>query len=780
MSATKLFWSASAFALAQAASGAALCQTNTPTQVAPVTVIATSPLAGPGLDIAKAPYDVRTLTASDLQSAEPDSATHALTARLGGVSLNDNLDDPFQPDILYRGFEASPVLGTPQGLAVYQDGVRINEAFGDAVNWDLIPDSAIRRMDVVGTNPVYGLNALGGALVVAMKDGFSDPGGEAELSGGAFGRRSAALSYGAHGDHLGAFVALNGLDEDGWRQFSGNRVRQAYADLAARGDRVSLDLSYAGADNSLHGASATPVQELAVSRRLVFTTPQANLNRLNFLTLKGSVQASDAVSLQGDLYYRGFRQGVTNGNTTSAVACADPGQAGFLCQGDATTPLLDPRGERIPDLSNGGATPIGQNDRERIEADTVGAALQLTSNAKLLGHGNLLTAGGSVDRAEVGFRSSSELGAIGPDLVVQPSGRFVATPEGTAFTATPVGLSTTDIYTGLYVSDTFDVTSAVSLTLSGRYNGARIALRDQLGTALTGESRYHRFNPAAGLTWRAADGLSLYAGYAEGNRAPTPSEIECSDPARPCLLPSALSADPPTLKQVVSRTVEAGVRGERTTARGRLTWSLSLYRTKVRDDIYGVASSLSTGFFENIAGTRRQGAEADVAWRGERLTAYASLAYVDATFDANLTLPSPSHPLADANGLIHVGRGDRLPGIPRTRLKFGADGRVLRRLRLGVEVQVAGSQFYRGDESNQLAPIPGYALATLHGSYAVSDRLEVFGRVENLFNAHVATFGVLGDPTGVGAPGVPDLGADPRFQSPATPFAVYFGLRLKL
>jgi iron complex outermembrane receptor protein len=767
-------------ALAVLLAAPALAQTSPPAQVAPVTVIAASPLPGAALDVAKAPYDVRTLTASDLQSAEPDSATHALTARLGGVSLNDNLDDPFQPDILYRGFEASPVLGTPQGLAVYQNGVRINEAFGDAVNWDLIPDSAIRRIDVVGTNPVYGLNALGGAIVVEMRDGFTDPGGEAEVSGGAFGRRSAAVSYGLRSDHLAGFVALNALDEDGWRRFSQNRVRQAYADLAARGDRWNIDLSYSGADNDLHGESATPVQELAVSRRLVFTTPQTNVDRLSFVTLKGGYEATDRLSFQVDLYWRGFRQSIANGNTTGAVACTDDGQAGQLCQSDGLTPLTGAGGQPIPDISQGGALPIGENDREQTRADTVGFALQANFTQPILGHGNQLVAGGSLDRARVDFSSSAELGVINGDLVVQPSGHFVVTPEGGAFTATPVSLKVDDLYAGLYFNDTFDVTSDVALSVSGRFNDARIRLNDQLGEALTGESRYRRFNPAVGMTWRPSKTWTLYAGYAEGNRAPTPSEIECSDPARPCLLPSSLSADPPTLKQVVSRTYEAGLRGARGFGEGRLTYSLSLFRTQVHDDIYGVATSLSAGYFQNIPGTRRQGGEADVAWRGERLTAYASLSYVQATFGSDLTLPSPSNPFADANGDIHVRRGDRLPGIPAARLKFGADGRVLKRLRLGVEVQMVGSEHYRGDEANQVSPVPGYTLVTLHGSYALSDRLELFGRIENALDARFSTFGLLGDPTGVGAPGVPETGADPRFQSPAAPFAVYGGIRVTL
>ncbi|HEX4157006.1 MAG TPA: Plug domain-containing protein, partial [Rhizomicrobium sp.] len=129
-----------------------------------VVVTGTTPVPGSAIDADKLPYNVQTLSANDLTREGSASVITALNDQLGSVNINDNLDDPFQPNILFRGFEASPVLGTPEGLAVYQNGVRINEAFGDLVNWDLIPTAAIRSIDVISNNPAFGFNALGGAL----------------------------------------------------------------------------------------------------------------------------------------------------------------------------------------------------------------------------------------------------------------------------------------------------------------------------------------------------------------------------------------------------------------------------------------------------------------------------------------------------------------------------------------------------------------------------------------------------------------------------------------
>ena len=161
-----------------------------------IDVVATAPLPGAGIDRAKVPANIQSLSAADLARDSVSSVTNALADRAGSININDTLGSDFQPDVLYRGFAASPVLGSPQGLAVYQNGVRINETFGDTVNWDLVPDIAIDRLDIVGSNPVYGLNALGGAVVVTMKNGFTYQGFEAEALGGSFGERGGDFQFG--------------------------------------------------------------------------------------------------------------------------------------------------------------------------------------------------------------------------------------------------------------------------------------------------------------------------------------------------------------------------------------------------------------------------------------------------------------------------------------------------------------------------------------------------------------------------------------------------------
>ncbi len=763
----------------------ALAQTTAPVPET-VTVIATSPLPGTGIDVDKLPNVTQTVTGADLQREGIANAAGTLNAELGDISINDNLDDPFQPDILFRGFEASPVLGTPAGLAVYQNGVRINEGFGDTLNWDLIPDTAVDRIDVVSANPVYGLNALGGAVIVTMKNGFSFAGIQADASGGSWGQRQGSVQFGANDGTFGIYLAARGLDEDGWRRFSPDALRQLYSDFDYRSGGLVLDLSYTAADNRLSGESPTPVQELAVGRSLIFTSPQLTANRLQFVALNADYDVGNAWSVQGNAYYRVFHQFVVNGNTTNDTACTAPESAGLLCQSDAATPLADQSGAFIPDISQGGTQPIGQVDFEHIATKSTGGTIQFANAGALIGYDNQLTFGATIDRDEVRFGSSAELGTINPDLVVMPSGFFVATLEGTSFSATPVGLNATSTYYGLSVTDTFNLTPVFAVTASGRYNIADINLTDQLGTALTGKSRYTRFNPAIGFSWKVSGALTAFAGYSEGNRAPTPAEIECSSPAAPCLLPSSLSSDPPNLRQVVSHTYEAGLRGRFAVDDifgGVLSWNGSLFRTDADDDIYGVATSLSTGYFQNIGGTRREGGDIGLNYRTTRLNAYLDYSYVAATFQATFLLPSPLNRGADANGDILVMPGDTLPGIPAHRVKLGADYIVTQDWAIGGTVTYQSAQYFRGDESNQMKPLPGFAVLGLHTTYAVTDSISVFANIVNATDARYATFGVLGDPTGVGAPGVPRPGSampvDYRFESPAMPFSLFAGLRFR-
>jgi iron complex outermembrane recepter protein len=760
-----------------------------PDQPTTVTVTATA-IPGATIDLEKVPGNVQILTSDDLIRNGSASLTGALNANLSSIIVNDDIDDPFQPDILYRGFEASPVLGTPEGLAVYQNGVRINEAFGDTVNWDLFPDVAISQVELTSSSPVYGRNALGGAVSVTMKNGFNYQGGDLEVEGGSYGLRSVTGQFGMNSGLFGFYVAARGVDWTNWREFSDDRMRDVFAALSLHTDAATLDLSYTRSDNVMQGQGPSPVQELALNRSLVFTGPQDNVNGLNFLTLNGTYKVSDTWSLQGVLYYRQYSQNVANGNTTDYGPCLPA--TGYLCQPDQTTPLYNAAGQTLPDISDDGAKLIGENDYEVIQAWSRGATLQVSNQDSFFGHENEFTLGAALDYAATRYFTGAQIGVINAQLIVLPSDLIVDTPEDSTGAAnngdpTPVSVDAVNKSLGAYVSDTFNVTQALAVTASGRYNISNVNLVDQLGTNLNGDNRFVHFNPAIGATYRLLPTLTLYAGIADNTRTPTPSELECSNPAQLCLLPTNLAGDPP-LKQVLSQTTEFGVRGHLPNVLdGQVSWNLSAFRTLLENDIFGIATSVSQGFFQNIGDTRRQGFEAGLAYHGERWSAYANYSFVQATFQSALTVPSPSNPFQDVNGDISVVPGDHLPGIPENRVKLGLDFRIIPPWTVGATLNYISSFYYVGDESNQLAPIPGYAVVGLHTSYKAFEHFEVFASINNLFDKQYATWGILSDPTGIGAPGIaPNAttneysSVNNRFLSPAAPLEIFAGIRISL
>jgi iron complex outermembrane receptor protein len=773
-------------ALSAAAGAQQISVDTSPTSLSEV-VIATTPLPGTAIAADKVPADVDTVRASDLRREGSANLTGALNAHLGSINLTDSLADPFQPDLLYRGFEGSPVLGTSEGLAVYQNGVRINEAFGDAVNWDLIPDVAIDRVDLIGANPVYGLNALGGAASVTMKNGFSYQGAEAELSGGSFRQRSGVAELGANNGEFGVYAAGKVLDMDGWRFFAHDHIRQFYTDFSHHTDGSSVDLSFTHDDNQLFGQGAAPIQSLELDPRNVFTGPQSNFNRLNFLTLNASLSLSQALSVQSALYYRDYTQVVSNGNTTDFESCRAPQATGLLCQSDGATGATTAAGQPIPDISQGGTIPIGENDFENIHSRGFGGSAQVTSSQGFAGHDNLLSLGASADGARIDFSSRTQLGVIDPQLVVLASPDVVDTPEGTDFSATPVILRANTRYYGLFATDTFDATTALSVTASVRYNIAQVDLFDQLGTNLNGLNRYTHFNPALGATYRILPTLTAYAGYSTANRAPTATEIECSSPLLPCLLPANLAGDPPTLRQVIAHTFELGLRGHLSgllSADDEWQWKAGLFRTDLSDDLFAISTSLSTGFFENVGATRREGADVGATYRWQHVSAYLSYSFVAATFQSAFVENSPSNPFADQNGNIQITPGDYLPGVPKHRIKAGGDYELLPDWNLGGTLIYVSSSFYKGDESNQNPQLPGYAVLNLHTSYRFWKSSELFLSVNNALDRRYSAFGIYSDPTGVGAPGIPPgalsngPGVDNRFQSPAAPLSAFAGIRV--
>ena len=180
-----------------------------------------------------------------------------------------------------------------------QNGLRINESFRDIVNWDFLPDNAIEGITILGANPVYGLNALGGAVSILMRDGFNFQGVEFDTRFGSFGHKEEQLTLGARSGIWAAFFAGQVVDDDGFRDFSEAQIRRMYADLGVKNDGVEFHLNFTGADNQVGVTAAAPVQLLDLGWDRTFTSPQITDNRMSMFSLNGSVKVTPSLTFSG-------------------------------------------------------------------------------------------------------------------------------------------------------------------------------------------------------------------------------------------------------------------------------------------------------------------------------------------------------------------------------------------------------------------------------------------------------------------------------------------------
>jgi outer membrane receptor protein involved in Fe transport len=754
-----------------------------------VTVIGNTPLPGLGLPLNQIPSNVQTADSKDMQSQQTLNIADYLNNNFSGVNVSESADNPFQLDINYHGFTASPLLGTPEGLSVYVDGVRVNESFGDTVNWDLIPQSALSTVTLMsGSNPVFGLNTLGGALSLRTKSGHDDPGTEFEAYGGSFGRRSFEGETGGEFGNFDYFFTGDYFDETGWRDNSPSRVYQGFAKVGWQNDKTDIDLSYTYADTSLYGNGSTP-QDMLDYRREASYTPDYTANLLSFVNLTGTQFLTDKLLLSGNVYYRHLITGAVNGNTNDSYLDGDYTGPPFDCEGPPTNRA---------DLTY--CAP-GQNATSHLLQRTKGAGLQLTDSQDLFGWTNQAILGADYNDSADAFVQSYQYGQLTPDRLLI----YEVTPFNDESVISLTGGN--KIY-GAYLTDTLSPNKLWHITLSARYNRNTETLNgysidtdiadygagfDQ-ASPLTGDHTFSRVNPALGFTMTPTDALTFYADYNEASRAPTVIELGCANPAAPCGLPNDFASDP-DLRQVVARTVEAGARGN--LADQRLVWSADVFRTVNSNDIQFVATATNAGYFDNVGSTRRQGLDVSVGGKEAGLNWHVTYSLVDATFQSNFVVSAESNSTADADGNILVRAGDRIPLIPKHTGRLVLDYELTKRWDIGGNVIAASGSYLHGDENNANQAggtnaegayvsgsgwIPGYAVVNLQSAYHITPHMEFFGRLINLFDKQYATAGFLTsssfNPNGSFIAN-PNNWPNENAVAPAAPRAVWVGMRVR-
>jgi outer membrane receptor protein involved in Fe transport len=462
-----------------------------------VDVISVTPLPSVGVSLKEIPSNVQTIKAKDLQDSPALDLSNYMNQNLSSVYINETQGNPIQGDLNYRGYTVSPLLGTPQGLSVYMDGVRLNQPFGDVVSWDLIPKNAIKSVQLMpGSNPLFGLNTLGGAISIQTKDGRTSQGGAIQSSFGSYGRSLSEFEYGgvSKDNSVDYFIAGTYFNERGWRDQSKSDFGQIFGKVGWQGEKTDAKLTYAYANSDLNGNGLTPKSAIDRDRSAVYTWPDNTQNKSSFVNLNLSHYFTPETMFSGNVYYRNIRSssyngdindealpqvyGSTAGQTVTNTANAYTAAAGrYTCM---TTGVI----------ASGGGEPgekcIGMINRGSNKQQNAGLQGQLSMDGKLFDMENKFIIGGGYDWSSSHYKTTSEYGwfdkgAIGTSII--GSGYFAdTTTKGVVdgeLDDRSVNLKGQMETFSLFLADNLKATDKFNISASARYNHTSIKNRDQ-------------------------------------------------------------------------------------------------------------------------------------------------------------------------------------------------------------------------------------------------------------------------------------------------------------
>jgi outer membrane receptor protein involved in Fe transport len=786
-------------ALAFASSTSSLYAADKIIKLDTVTVYSGTPLPGIGLPLNKIPANIQIADPKGVKNQGGVSIADYMNNNMQGISVTDMTGSPWQPEINFRGYSSSPLLGTSQGLSTYIDGVRVNEPFGDVTLWDKIPSFAIGNMQMVpGSNPLFGLNTLGGAIAIQTKSGRNNQGAALEYEAGSWGRQRSLVEYGgvSKDGSVDYIIGYQNTTENGWRKHSPSHVNQLFAKTGWQNETTKLDLTYIGSDNNLIGNGFTPESLLRGDRDQIHTRPDFTNNYSHFLALNGSHWLNQDTMFSGNVYYRKSNRHTKNGDLWEY----EEGQAGGNYD-DLTTATGED--ELVGSVMN----------RSKTTQDTYGATGQMTFNQDWMGKKNQFVVGAGYDYTLLRYKQSERVNAAfgedGEDIgaLGSGSGAFdasrapVMAGDGLQDPRQTTGLTGKQYTARLFATDTLSLNDKWHLNTGASWNFTRIDNTDTLRgpysatnlSSLTDKDSYTRLNPTVGLTHTPNANLTLFTSYSESSRAPTSIELGCSNPAQPCLLPSQMADDPP-LNQVVAKTYEFGGRGNLTE---NVRWNAGVYQAMNHDDIQFTASAINgAGYYKNIGRTKRQGLDFGLSGNVDKFKWNTSYSYVRAKYDTDVDYMNSSNSSADDGSDAFTARkGSYLPSIPKHQLKLRGQYSVTPDWTIGTNVIGYADQYVWGNENNKhrsgsdcsaagddecaqgKGKVSGYFVVNLDTQYNVGSGWKAFAKATNIFDRDYYVSGRLAE-TQFAANGAYD-GVEQKMLGllPGAPRAAWIGLR---
>ena len=698
---------------------------------APMEIISTARLPQAPVSPSRIPAAVQVIESADLSRAGA-GIPQAIASKIPGASLSDEQGNSYQPDLSLRGFQTSPVVGLPQGVSVFLDGVRVNEPTAEEINFDLLPMEDLERVEIIpGPSVVFGRNTLAGAINLVTergKEGFS---AFAEAAAGSAGYQKYRLRLSGRAGPVDFYASGTQTLEDGWRDATQSRLSRLFSKVGYRAGGTDLTLSYQHASTRIEQAGSLPISILDRNRSANYTPGDFFSPLLDVVTVNVRRRLSETLSLSANVYGRWLSVEQFNVN--------------FI------------------------------NDDSRLFSRTAtqGAILELEGNGSILGRPNLLSAGVEGSHSAVNVNVFNERNA-----------QSAPCESAADCAARQLDTSVHDRQDTLaaYLQDNLELGRAlfrdedrIFLTVAARWDLIRHRIDDRSPPAegrasASGDDVFQRIDPLVGLSYNFSPDHSLYASYSEGFRAPALLELTCAGPAAICPGLQAGAAPDPPLKPVRVRSVEVGLRSRPIAG---TTGQVSVYRTEVFDDIFSVSPAGTTGvFFQNIGRTRRQGFEASLRSRlSSLLEATISYSFTRATFEEDVLLNTPRS-TSDCTTFAcneRVLKGSEFPLVPRHRARAGLEVRPFSWLVASVSGSYVGAQRLRGDEENVAPLLPSY-FSLEGGLKATVGRLSGSLNVFNLLGSQFSTFGTYA--TNAKATGDPVE----RFVTPGRPFQLFVGL----
>jgi outer membrane receptor protein involved in Fe transport len=735
-----------------------------------VEVIGVSPVASFNIPLNQYPGNIQVLRENDIESQKSSSFSELLGRSAASVNLNEIQGNPFQLDLNYRGQRLSPVLGSSQGISAFLDGVRINEAFGDVISWDMLPESAISTITMIpGSNPMYGMNTLSGALVMTTKNGLTHEGNEVELTAGSFGRKRADVGVGRNlGNGYHAYAAATTFKEDGWREKSDSKLTNAFIKFGRDTEKTSWNLSVLGGTSDLKGNGLAPHDMYTTNYRQGYTFYDITENKSQQISFSGTHKLSNEEKLSLTTWYRHAKRKGNNGDVNedyrSYLECLDASSGTY--------------GNRCTD-ANG----TFESDEQAIinknesKQDSYGVTFQWD---KQYGAHKILS-GVTLQQSKTRYQQWEG-----------DAGEFSLSREAllsnvTGYTQQADHKGKTTQY-AIYLGDVYSPIPGTLFMGALRYDYAKV--NNRLRSLEDGETEmdpeqnetftYRKLNPSFGFSQVLNKQATIFGNWSQGMRVPTAFELGCSDQANPCRVPTGLQDDP-YLKPIISQTAEIGFRLF-PTEKTRIT--IAAFHNINKDDVMFVRPPTvgqNEGIFQNIGNTQRDGVELTARHRESRWEAGVSYTYLKARYKSAVELPS----LEDS---ITTKSGTRIAGLPEHFFKFAAMYRLTSQVRVGGDVQLFGSQVVAGNETKNTTSegsedaigkdkLAGYGILNLNANYEYVRGLNFFVRVNNVFDKKYASFATLGYNLFENGQIRDEVAPGSVFYAPGAPRAVFAGAR---